>query len=551
MSGELQGFGTPKIVIVRVSNRALAAMSMPRNGKAAGAIKAQPSAAPRRQRIIAVAFAVVLSSCSAVEPSHSMESARSQPAAPTFGARPSIAVVGNPILLENEQPGSSGWQLKQSGHRVSNDKTQQIKGFASAVSVNQGESLTFYVTVNPATTYAIDVYRIGWYGGMGGRLLHRIEGLNGVVQPQCPMDAGTGLLECTNWSPAYALAIPAEWTSGIYIAMLTNAAGYQDPVTFVVRDDDRTADLLFQQSVTTYQAYNQYPAGNGGKSLYPDRSGGANTVYGDARAVKVSFDRPYTSEDGPGDFFKWEVYMVRWLESNGYDVAYTTNIDTHAAGSRILNYEGFLSVGHDEYYSKEMYDALENARDHGVGLGFFGADEVNWQIRLEPSSTGMPNRVIICYKRAEIDPIGARSLKTVKWRSPAVSRPEQRLVGIEYNILSSADAPYRVINSSSWIYAGTGFVEGSEVPGIVHHEADTYLSSDPKPDNTSYTLVASSPFGGKTQNSVIYQAPSGAWVFGAGTIGWSWGLDDWNGMDLASAGIQMTTRNILERFISD
>jgi Bacterial Ig domain len=407
------------------------------------------------------------------------------------------------------------------------------------------------VTVNPTPqTYTIDIYRLGWYNGAGGRLMQHIDSLPGVSQPACPMDAQTGLMECTNWSASSTLAIPSDWTSGIYIAMLTNANKFQDPVTFVVRDDTRQADLLFQQSVTTYQAYNSYPNGSG-KSLYPNTSSGANTVAGDKRAVKVSFDRPYTSSRnrGAGDFYKWEIYMVRWLEKSGYDVAYSTNIDTHANGARILNYKGFLSVGHDEYYSKEMFDSLEKARNTGVNLAFFAGNEMSWQIRLEPSSTGAPNRVIVCYKKSSIDPITTNSLKTVKWRDPVVNRPEQSVIGIQSDIVSSTDAPYTVINADSWIYAGTGFSNGSSVPGIISHEADTYMSAYPKPANLSHILVASSPFGGKTQNSVIYQALSGAWVFGAGTIGWSFALDNWNGKNLANAGLQKTTKNILDTFI--
>jgi hypothetical protein len=333
--------------------------------------------------------------------------------------------------------------------------------------------------------------------------------------------------------------------------MLTNSNNFQDPVTFVVRDDNRVADLLYQQSVITYQAYNHYPNG-AGKSFYSFNSGGGNTIYGDSRAVKVSFDRPYTSKrgGGAGDLFKWEIYMVRWLEANGYDVSYSTNIDTHTNGSRILNYKGFLSVGHDEYYSKEMYDALENARNAGVNLGFFGADEIYWQIRLEPSSTGVPNRVVVCYKkRVDLDPVSDNALKTTSWRSSTLNRPEQKLVGVGYEILAKTDAAYIVINSGHWIYAGTGFTDGSSVPGIVHHEADSYNSRYPLPENLSYTLVASSPFGNGTHNAVVYQSTSGAWVFSAGTIGWSFGLDNWNGINLAHPGIQTITRNVLNKFI--
>src|SRR5437667_12838190 len=104
----------------------------------------------------------------------------------------------NPIVLENQQPGSSGWFWSKAG----DDATGQIKGYASATSVNQGESITFYVTVNPAQTYTIDIYRIGWYGGLGGRLVRQSGSLAGVTQAPCTPDPTTGLVAC-GWTPSY------------------------------------------------------------------------------------------------------------------------------------------------------------------------------------------------------------------------------------------------------------------------------------------------------------------------------------------------------------
>src|SRR5207249_6518820 len=250
--------------------------------------------------------------------------------------------------------------------------------------------------------FSLDVYRIGWYQGSGGRLLQHIGPFNAVQQPPPAINSTTGLAAC-NWAASYTLSVPTTWTSGVYLALLTNSQNYQSYIIFVVRDDNRIAPLLYQQSVTTYQAYNNYPDdGKTGKSLYEYNSYGANTVSDTTRAVKVSFDRPYTSStnSGAGHFLLWELYFVRWLERSGYDVTYTTDLDTHANGSRLLNYKGFLSMAHDEYWSKEMRDAAEAARDAGVNLAFFGADAVYWQVRFEASATGVANRVMVCYKDA-------------------------------------------------------------------------------------------------------------------------------------------------------
>jgi len=460
----------------------------------------------------------------------------------------------NPIVIENQQPGSSGWQLRN----WASDAPGQIKGYASATSVNKGTPITFYVTVNPAQTFTIDVYRVGWYQGSGGRLLQQIGPFNGVQQPPCPRDTTTGLIAC-NWTPTYTLSVPTTWTSGIYLAVLTNAQSYQNDIVFVVRDDNRIAPLLYQQSVTTYQAYNNYPNdGTTGKSLYEYNSYGPATVSGTSRAVKVSFDRPYSEWAGAGQFLQWELYFVRWLEHSGYDVTYSTDLDTHSNGSRLLNYRGFLSVGHDEYWSKQMRDAAEAARDAGVNLAFFGANAAFWQVRFEASANGVANRVMVCYKDGTKDPVQGATT-TARWRLAPANRPEQTLIGIQYTSQTQNNGyvSYVVTTSGHWVYAGTGFRDGDSVPGILGYEADRQWSEYPLPSYVAgtYALLSRSPYtnyNGQPDwaNSSIYQAPSGAGVFGAGTISWSWGLDNYGSHNIADARIQRTTANILNQFIS-
>ena len=463
--------------------------------------------------------------------------------------RPARA-ASNPVVTENQQPGNASWQL---GSLVSNDATGQIKGYASATSVNQNQSITLFITTNPAQAYTIDFFRIGWYGGLGARLRLHVGPLNGVTQPSCPTDPTTGMIAC-GWTVGYTLTIPGDWTSGVYLGLLTNAQGYQNYVIFVVKDG-RPAAFLYQESVTTGEAYNNYPDdGVTGKSLYEYNSYGANTVAGDQRAVKVSFDRPYTA-NGAALFLDWEVYLVRWLERNGYDVTYSTDIDTHANGGALLNSKAFLSSGHDEYWSMDMFNAAKAARDAGTSLAFFGADTAFWQVRFESSAAGVPNRVMVCYKDATIDPVQGPTT-TVAFRDPPVNQPEQTLVGVMFtNMVNYGNnVSYVVTNSSNWVYAGTGFSDGASVPGIVGYEMDRLMSNYPMPPNTSYTLLSHSPYtssGGVADyaNSSIYQAPSGAWVFAAGTISWNWGLDNFN-YTLADPRIQQTTANILNAFLN-
>jgi hypothetical protein len=534
-----------------------------------------------------------------------------------------MASAQNSIQLENQKPGTSAWQIGLYPYVNSNDTDQWIRGYADQTSINKGERITFNVTVNPYSwktgvpQYTIDVYRVGWYGGLGGRLMKHLGPFQGVQQPGgtssggitspgCPYDSLTGMIACQwggdgagNGSYMLDTALPpdgsatADWTSGIYVALLTtnqvqyptgcgvNGTDPCDPdhqsyIIFVIREDGRISDILFQQAVATYQAYNNYPDDRQtGKSLYDSGSYGPQTDLGTQRAVKVSFDRPYTYADhtGAGDFLHWELYFVRWLERNGYDVTYTTDVDTHANGGALLNHKAALSVGHAEYWSAEMRQAFESARDKGVSLGFFGANAVYTQIRFEPSASNAANRVIVCYKDANLDAVADRSLTTVPFRYAPVSRPEQQLLGVMYDDYFDAEAQpqsYVVQNSANWIYANTGFVNGSAVPGILGYEIDRFFPDAPYPYSVpgTYALVSKSPFtniegSSGISNSSIYQSydpakgTAGGWVFGAGTIDWSFALDSYlppagintRAFPAPNAGAQTTTSNILNRFL--
>src|SRR5439155_1138440 len=153
------------------------------------------------------------------------------------------------------------------------------------------------------------------------------------------------------------------------------------------------------------------------------------------------------------------------------------------------------------------------------------------------------------------DPIqGPTTTGDFRW--PPINRPEQTLTGLMYNF-TSPNTDYIVTNSSHWVYAGTGFHDGDVVPGIVGYESDSFLTNYPAPNSTNQTLLSNSPFTDsgvtKYQNTSIYQAPSGAWVFASGTMSWSWALDDAFGPLrhlMVDSRIQRATANVLDRFIN-
>src|SRR5207302_457515 len=152
----------------------------------------------------------------------------------------------SPIVLENQQPGSGNWQMWLRGTPPADDLGKQIKGYASATSVNKGDSITFYVTVTPAQQFTMDVYRMGWYQGLLGRLMQSIGPLQGVVQPACPVDATTGLIEC-DWTASYTLAVPTNWTSGVFLVMLTNAQRSEEHTSELQSRENLVCRLLLEK----------------------------------------------------------------------------------------------------------------------------------------------------------------------------------------------------------------------------------------------------------------------------------------------------------------
>ena len=207
------------------------------------------------------------------------------------------------VAVENQKPGTQDWIIAEANLATRDaNKNIAIEGYASRTSVNIGEQIDLFV--HSTGDYTLRLFRIGWYNGTGGREV-TVPTTRGPAVQIVPTPSSTGLVEC-NWLSPVALSIPTDWTSGVYLAKLTaTSSGKQRYIIFVVRDDARQSHYLFQTSVTTYQAYNQW----GGRSLYTA-----------VPATQVSFDRPYEyawsaggASNGAGDFFRAEINMVRWL----------------------------------------------------------------------------------------------------------------------------------------------------------------------------------------------------------------------------------------------
>ena len=394
----------------------------------------------------------------------------------------------NPIECENSKPGNppSEWQISGTGD-------PSIQGFTTDMSVNRGQTIQFKIDTT-ASAYRLDIYRMGYYAGRGARKVATV--LPSVplpqVQPPCLSDPSTGLIDCGSWAVGASWAVPSTATSGIYFAKLVRTdTGGASHIWFVVRDDNSSADILFQTSDTTWQAYNEY----GGNSLYVGAPAG--------RAYKVSYNRPLVTHQafgGKGALsvpLGAEYPMVRWLEANGYNISYFSGVDTDRRGTLLQQHKVFLSVGHDEYWSAGQRANVEAARNAGVHLAFFSGNEVFWKTRWEPSIDGSntPYRTLVTYKEthanAKIDPDPAW---TGTWRDPRFSppadggRPENALTGTIFTVNCCRNDPIIVSAEQGrlWFWRNTSFAtlpagQTGSVPGMVGVEWDEDLANGARP----------------------------------------------------------------------
>lgn len=474
-------------------------------------------------------------------------------------------VTLNKIALENQKQGNpiSEWGLDGDGGGT-------IQGFATEISTNIGQTVDFKIATD-STHYRIDIYRLGYYGGDGARKVASIDKslTTAQIQPHPIVDMSLGLIDCGNWSVSASWQIPADAVSGVYIAKLVREDGTEDAsiIPFVVRDDASTSDIVFQTSDTTWQAYNAW----GGASLYygevpvdpadmigylpPNCSCGLTAI---GRASAISYNRPIITNTSPvggtHDFiFGVEHSAIQWLEQNGYDVSYVTGVDAARNGSLLLNHQAYLSVGHDEYWSAEQRANVEAARDSGVNLAFWSGNECYWKVRWESSidGNGQAYRTMVCYKETWGTSTDPSNIGTGTWRDPRYAdpgqEPENSLTGTMFTVDSyRADTitiPYDYSNLRFWRNTDVANLQPGEtynlVQNLLGYEWDSDVENGFRPDgliNLSLSSVAVNTYlrdyGATVGDAVVnhsltmYRAESGALVFGAGTVFWSWGLND-------------------------
>lgn len=367
----------------------------------------------------------------------------------------------NPIVNENRCSGRAAWSKAF--------QLEQWDGALTAWATQNSWDMSELV-VNPVTlqlgrygadggTDEVRVYRLGYYGGTGGRLIHTQQVTMTDPGETPPWDE-YGYRRCRG-TKAVTLTGFVPPTSGMYLAKIVTSAGFATHAPFVIRDDRRARKVLVALPTNTWQAYNNW----GGKSVYSSLSvgpedgegetiAGTSPINGGARAVKVSFDRPLQNVFS---LFDWVLHtefpLIYWLEREGYDLAYTEDTAIHRDGKQLLpdNTKVLALAGHSEYWTSEMREAVAAARSAGTHIAAFGANTGFWRARYEDKE-----RTLVVYKTIEgtgpqegggADGVNDPVAPTTTWRDRGArrgadgapsggrkgnSKPENALFGVLY-----------------------------------------------------------------------------------------------------------------------
>jgi hypothetical protein len=430
------------------------------------------------------------------------------------------------IARENAREGSRDWQLTRV--RVDKDgfRSPWIEGYCSKQSVQAGDSLEIMVSTNPPRPFRIEIFRTGYYGGRGARKMTELGPFQGTTQPT-PVPGEKNLHEC-RWEPCTRLTIPPDWASGVYLGRLTTLPQGEEPywqsyVVFIVRDE-RPADILFQCSDNTWQAYNRWP---NNYSVYTHPKGNQGPW------ADVSFDRPYGREAqwqsivndprtvGSGEWLCFEFPLAYWLEQHGYDVTYCSNSDL-LTPDRALRCKAFLSVGHDEYWDIRQFRSVEKLRDAGVNLLFLSGNSVCWVSPLRASSDGRPNRIFFRGGPYGGDQPYAQERQKNHGPFPHHGPDEGLLMGARNVSPVNGGGDWVVTRPDHWIFAGTGLKKGDFIPGLIGWE----YHGQPATEIPGLEVVAAgTAWVGGTRpqqwTATIYPGPKGNFVFNAATIWWA------------------------------
>ncbi|HET9137657.1 MAG TPA: N,N-dimethylformamidase beta subunit family domain-containing protein [Candidatus Kapabacteria bacterium] len=435
---------------------------------------------------------------------------------------------------------------------ISRIAAAQEGGYVNDLSIPKGQTISFFIsTANP--TFDLTISRLG----LTKEPVTTLKNLKGGLQSLPDSSFAKGC----HWKVKAQLLIPEDWKSGIYEASFPSSTG-EKKIIFVVKEivPGSYGKTVVCLTVNTWQAYNNF----GGKSLYGFNSDGGVASY------KVSFDRPF-SDATTALYYRWTDKLVKWLDEEELPVEYCTNLDLDRDPHFLDHYDTYVTVGHDEYWSKPERNACKWLLERAGRLIILSGNTCWWQVRLEDNF-----RTLVCYKAFAEDPLYGKqdSLVTINWRIAPVNDTENSLIGVSFEHggyvnndtiypASKGYGGYTVYRATNWIYEGTGVRDGDIIgqsSAIVGYETDGAMiwwqtdgmiypvGLDGTPKN--FTILGISPTADKDGNRLgtatmgYFTTTEGGAVFNAATTDWV------NGLDKGDTVIRRMTHNVFQQFLN-
>jgi hypothetical protein len=461
-----------------------------------------------------------------------------------------------------------------------------LAGYTSRGSVRPGEPIQIFVS-SAVGPFAIRIYRLGQKRELMAEVLNYSNGAHPLPISRLAYRDGP------RWDPAATVRIPDHWPSGLYVAHVTaggilsgggaaspqaaaRLAGVSEPqyqldIPFVVRarEPGSQSSILVFVNDTTYEAYNFW-----GRSLYGFRSfnsscytspgaGGAVMPWG----FRISFRRPFIGEVPfvGQKWIYWEEPLTKWLGRLEIDVEWATLVDLHNDPNLLDAYTMVVSAGHSEYYSNEMYDALQRYIAAGGNAAFFSGNNCWWRIRIEDGGDTM-----VCYKNETFDPTSAhaasgRTEKTINWTKQESGALTGTTLGVvlsaappdgshSRNDINGETAHFVTLEPGHWVFAGTDLQQGDpfgtfgDGGTVVGYETDFATGER----DASWTTLADVKFASSSEDAsdppeiaTMMISEKVGTVFTASTVDWTQGLsqdaDSWSAID-------QITLNLFVRF---
>ncbi|MCT1458021.1 VCBS repeat-containing protein [Aestuariimicrobium sp. p3-SID1156] len=420
------------------------------------------------------------------------------------------------VQAENSLQGSRGWDVPLTAYALETD----LSAYTLQTSVTPGQPVTLRIHNQISAQQRIQAYRLGWYGGEGGRLVHTSEWTPGILQPESklittsPEGKLVNTVDASDWKDTMTLSTEG-WPAGMYFLVIDSGKGLKTQVPLVVRSTSFAGRTTLVTAPATWQAYNRY----GGYSAYYGPTGTSD------RSRILSFNRPYDRRYGMEHFHVMERGPIVEAERLGLDLAYTSGLDLDREGPDA--YRGaaaLITLGHDEYWTNAQLGAVQRLRDAGTNWIAMGGNTLWWRVRLSGDQ-----RTMDIYKGVYDDPHPDPAQKTINFADSTI-RSTLGSVYLCAGLAGANSGDLVVTDPSMFLFRNTGATRGQVVPGLIKIEADRAVLRSYNPQNLS--VAAHSPIRCPTSGTqsfsdiTYYSVASGAGVVNMASMGFAIATND-------------------------